>query len=360
MSRNGQVYIVSNRISSLPDLVAIVNKYVPDARVCVGHGRMNSEELEHVILDFANYDYDVLISTTIIENGIDISNANTIIINNAHNFGLSDLHQMRGRVGRSNKKAFCYLLSPPLSALPPESRRRLQAVENFSDLGSGIHLAMQDLDIRGAGNLLGAEQSGFISDLGYETYQKILNEAVKELRNDEFRELYVQEMAQGEQLDGADFVDECVLESDLPIYFSEEYVPTSAERMLLYRELDGLETDEQTTQFRKRMEDRFGPIPPEGQALIDVVKLRRLGKRFGAERMVLKNHRMRLYLVDRLDSPFYQSDVFGKMISYVFSHSAQCAMDQKTGHQCFLAREVDSVQQAIRVLEMMDKESPKL
>ena len=360
MSRNGQVYIVSNRISSLPDLVAIVNKYVPDARVCVGHGRMNSEELEHVILDFANYDYDVLISTTIIENGIDISNANTIIINNAHNFGLSDLHQMRGRVGRSNKKAFCYLLSPPLSALPPESRRRLQAVENFSDLGSGIHLAMQDLDIRGAGNLLGAEQSGFISDLGYETYQKILNEAVKELRNDEFRELYVQEMAQGEQLDGADFVDECVLESDLPIYFSEEYVPTSAERMLLYRELDGLETDEQTAQFRKRMEDRFGPIPPEGQALIDVVKLRRLGKRFGAERMVLKNHRMRLYLVDRLDSPFYQSDVFGKMISYVFSHSAQCAMDQKTGHQCFLAREVDSVQQAIRVLEMMDKESPKL
>lgn len=360
MSRNGQVYIVSNRISSLPELVAIVNKHVPDARVCVGHGRMNSEELEHVILDFANYDYDVLISTTIIENGIDISNANTIIINNAHNFGLSDLHQMRGRVGRSNKKAFCYLLSPPLSVLPQESRRRLQAVENFSDLGSGIHLAMQDLDIRGAGNLLGAEQSGFISDLGYETYQKILNEAVKELRNEEFKELYVQEMAHGEQLDGADFVDECVLESDLPLYFSEEYVPTSTERMLLYRELDGLETDKQIDLFRQRMEDRFGVIPPEGQALIDVVKLRRLGKRFGAERMVLKNHRMRLFLVDRLDSPFYQSDVFGKMISYVFSHSARCSMDTYSGHQCFYVREVDSVQQAIKVLEMMDKESPKL
>ena len=360
MSRNGQVYIVSNRISSLPDLVALVNKYVPDARVCVGHGRMDSEELEHIILDFANYDYDVLISTTIIENGIDISNANTIIINNAHNFGLSDLHQMRGRVGRSNKKAFCYLLSPPLSLLPPESRRRLQAVENFSDLGSGIHLAMQDLDIRGAGNLLGAEQSGFISDLGYETYQKILNEAVKELRNEEFKELYEQEMAQGEQLDGTDFVDECLLECDLPLYFSEEYVPTGTERMLLYRELDGLETDEQIAQFRKRMEDRFGPIPPEGQALIEVVRLRRLGKHFGTERMVLKNHRMRLYLVDRLDSPFYQSDVFGKMIAYVFSHSAQSTMEQHNGHQCFLARDVDSIEQAIKVLEMIDKENPKL
>ncbi|MBQ0020252.1 MAG: transcription-repair coupling factor [Bacteroidales bacterium] len=360
MSRNGQVYIVTNRISSLPELVAVVNKHVPDARVCVGHGRMNSEELEHVILDFSNYDYDVLISTTIVENGIDIPNANTIIINNAHTFGLSDLHQMRGRVGRSNKKAFCYLLSPPLGLLPAESRRRLKAVENFSDLGSGIHLAMQDLDIRGAGNLLGAEQSGFIGDLGYETYQKILNEAVHELRNDEFRELYEKDIEQGEKVDGADFVDDCLLESDLQLFFSEQYVPTSAERMLLYRELDGLETDEQISQFRKRMEDRFGPIPPEGQALIDVVKLRRLGKYFGATRIVLKNRRMRMFLVDELASPYYQSDVFGKMISYCFSHAAQCGMDTKGGHQCFYSRDVNSVQQAIKLLEMMERESPKL
>ena len=351
MSRNGQVYIVTDRIASLTDLVAVVNNHVPDARVCVGHGRMASDELEKVIVDFANYDYDVLISTTIIENGIDISNANTIIINHAHNFGLSDLHQMRGRVGRSNKKAFCYLLAPPLSVLPQESRRRLQAVENFSDLGSGIHLAMQDLDIRGAGNLLGAEQSGFISDLGYETYQKILNEAVKELRNDEFQELFEEEMKRGEKLDGSEFIDECQLDSDLQVFFSEEYVPTSTERMLLYRELDGLETDDQIEQFRQRMLDRFGPIPEEGEELIRVVKLRRLGRYFGAERIVLKKNRMRLYLISNQDSPFYQGDVFGRMISFTFSHGHQCGMEVYNGHQCFYARDINSVKEAIELLE---------
>ena len=360
MSRNGQVFIVTNRIANLTDLVALVNKYVPDARVCVGHGRMNSEELEKVILDFANYDYDVLISTTIVESGIDIPNANTIIINNAQNFGLSDLHQMRGRVGRSNKKAFCYLLAPPLSSLPAEARRRLQAVENFSDLGSGIHIAMQDLDIRGAGNMLGAEQSGFISDLGYETYQKILSEAVKELRNDEFQELYAEEMKSGKELDGSEFVDECQLDSDLQLYFSEEYVPTSSERMLLYRELDGLETDEQVEQFRKRMVDRFGPIPPEGEELIDVVRLRRLGKHFGSERIVLKNGRMRLFLVNKFDSPFYQGDVFGRMINFTFANGVICGMDVHKEHQCFYANNVNSVREAVQLLERMDKENGKL
>lgn len=360
MSRNGQVFIVTHRIANLTDLVALVNKYVPDARVCVGHGRMDSEELEKVILDFVNYDYDVLISTTIIESGLDIPNANTIIINNAQNFGLSDLHQMRGRVGRSNKKAFCYLLAPPLSLLSQEARRRLQAVENFSDLGSGIHLAMQDLDIRGAGNLLGAEQSGFISDLGYETYQKILNEAVRELRNDEFQEMYQQEMAKGETVDGSDFVDECQLDSDLKLFFSEEYVPTSSERMLLYRELDGLETDEQIGQFRKRMVDRFGPIPPEGEELIRVVQLRRLGRHFGSERIVLKNNRMRLFLVNKFDSPFYQGDVFGKMVNFTFSHGVQCGMDVHHDHQCFYAKGVTSVKEAVDLLLLMDAEKGKL
>lgn len=355
MSRNGQVFIVTNRIASLTDLVALVNKYVPDARVCVGHGRMNSEELEHVMLDFANYDYDVLISTTIIESGLDIPNANTIIINAAHNFGLSDLHQMRGRVGRSNKKAFCYLLAPPLSTLPAESRRRLQAVENFSDLGSGIHIAMQDLDIRGAGNLLGAEQSGFISDLGYETYQKILNEAVKELRNDEFQQLYEQELKSGEQFDGGEFVDECLVESDLQLFFAEEYVPTSSERMLLYRELDGLETDAQIEQFRQRMVDRFGTIPVEGEELIRVVKLRRLGKHFGAERIILKNHRMRLFLIDQMESPFYQGDVFGRMISFTFANGHRCGMEMHNGHQCFVVKDVKSVEQAVAILQQMDE-----
>lgn len=355
MSRNGQVFIVTNRIASLPDLVGLVNKYVPDARVCVGHGKMNSEELEHVMLDFANYDYDVLISTTIIESGLDIPNANTIIINAAHNFGLSDLHQMRGRVGRSNKKAFCYLLAPPLSSLPAESRRRLQAVENFSDLGSGIHIAMQDLDIRGAGNLLGAEQSGFISDLGYETYQKILNEAVKELRNDEFQQLYEQELKSGEQFDGTEFVDECLVESDLQLFFADEYVPTSSERMLLYRELDGLESDAQIEQFRQRMIDRFGVIPNEGEELIRVVKLRRLGKHFGAERIILKNHRMRLFLIDQMESPFYQGDVFGKMISFTFANAHRCGMEMHNGHQCFLVRDVKTVEQAVSILQQMDE-----
>ena len=238
MSRNGQVFIVNNRIASLYDLEAMIRKRIPDVRICIGHGRMASEELEKVILDFANYDYDVLISTTIIESGIDIPNANTIIINGAHNFGLSDLHQMRGRVGRGNKKAFCYLLAPPLSSLTQEARRRLQAIENFSDLGSGIHIAMQDLDIRGAGNLLGAEQSGFIADLGYETYQKILAEAIKELKNEEFNDLYEEELAQGKELGGETFVEECSLESDLRMSFPETYVPSSSERMLLYRELE--------------------------------------------------------------------------------------------------------------------------
>ncbi len=355
MSRNGQVYIVTNRIASLSDLVAIVNKYVPDARVCVGHGRMNSEELEHVILDFANYDYDVLISTTIIENGIDISNANTIIVCNAQNFGLSDLHQMRGRVGRSNKKAFCYLLSPPLSLLPPEARRRLQALENFSDLGSGIHLAMQDLDIRGAGNLLGAEQSGFISDLGYETYQKILNEAVKELRNDEFRELYEQELQQGRQVDGTDFVDECLIDSDLEMFFHEDYVPTSSERMLLYRELDGLESDEQIEQFRQRMIDRFGALPEPAEELVRVVKLRRLGKHFGAERIVLKQGRMRLFFVSNSDSPFYQSPVFGQVISFASVNVRLCKLEPQSGHNTFKVDGIHSVAEAIAMLERISK-----
>ena len=353
MSRNGQVFIVNNRISGLPELEEIVHKYVPDARVAVGHGQMHPEDLEKVMMDFAAYDYDVLISTTIIESGLDIPNANTIIICGAHNFGLSDLHQMRGRVGRSNKKAFCYLLAPPLGALPTESRRRLQAIENFSDLGSGIHIAMQDLDIRGAGNLLGAEQSGFIADLGYETYQKILSEAVKELKNDEFKELYAQQVASGEVTSGEAFVDECQLESDMQMSFPDTYVPGSTERMLLYRELDGLETDEAVEAFRRRLIDRFGPIPEEGEELIRVVRLRRLGKYFGAERVMLKNGRLRLYFVKDDDSPFFQSPAFGQCISYFSLHAADCQLDEVKGRRSMLIRGINSVKSACEALEEM-------
>ena len=285
MSRNGQVFFVNNRIQNLQELKTLIQRNIPDCRVCIGHGQMKPEELEKIIYDFVNYDYDVLLATTIIESGIDIPNANTIIINAAQNFGLSDLHQMRGRVGRSNRKAFCYLLAPPLTSLTPEAKRRLQAIENFSDLGSGIHIAMQDLDIRGAGNMLGAEQSGFIADLGYETYQKILAEAVKELKEDEFSELYQEELqaAGEEKISGEDFVSECQVESDLELLFPNEYIPSSSERMLLYRELDSLELDKDLTDFKSRLEDRFSKVPPEGEELLRIVPLRRLAKRLGAE-----------------------------------------------------------------------------
>ena len=354
MSRNGQVFLVTNRISNLAELEMLVRKYVPDARVAIGHGQMPSEQLENIIMDFVNYDYDVLICTTIIESGVDIPNVNTIIVNNAHHFGLSDLHQMRGRVGRSNKKAFCYLLAPPMSALTVEARRRLQAIENFSELGSGIHIAMQDLDIRGAGNLLGAEQSGFIADLGYETYQKILSQAVNELRNDEFADLMTQEAQVGMDVDGGTaYVDECQLESDLSMSFSEVYVPTVTERMLLYRELDALEREEDVQAFRARMNDRFGPIPSEGEELIRVVSLRRLGKYFGCEKIILKARRMKMFFLANPQSPFFQSRAFGQVIAFSMANGHRCHVDQ-TNERCTLQiQEVPSVQMAVELLEQM-------
>ena len=353
LSRNGQVFFVNNRISNLPDLEALIHKHVPDARVAIAHGQMPPEALENIMIGFANYDYDVLLSTTIIESGLDIPNANTIIINSAQNFGLSDLHQMRGRVGRSNKKAFCYLLSPPLSSLNIDARRRLQAIENFSDLGSGIHIAMQDLDIRGAGNLLGAEQSGFIADLGYEAYQKILSQAVKELRNDEFQDLYKEEVKAGNITSGTDFVEECIIESDLPMSFSEEYVPTSSERMLLYRELDGLERDEDVDQFRQRMIDRFGPVPPEGEELIGVVKLRRLGRYFGCERITLKTGRMRMQFISNSESAFYDSEAFHQVIAFATTNAHICRVDNSKNQFKLLISDVKSVEQANALLSQM-------
>ena len=353
MSRNGQVFFVNNRISNLPDLEALIHKHVPDARVAIAHGQMPPETLENIMMAFANYDYDVLLSTTIIESGLDIPNANTIIINGAQSFGLSDLHQMRGRVGRSNKKAFCYLLSPPLSALNIDARRRLQAIENFSDLGSGIHIAMQDLDIRGAGNMLGAEQSGFIADLGYEAYQKILSEAVKELRNEEFQDLYKEEVKAGNITGGTEFVEECVIESDLQMSFSEEYVPTSSERMLLYRELDSLERESDVEQFRQRMTDRFGPIPPEGEELIRVVKLRSLGRYFGCERIQLKQGRMRLQFVSNPTSPFYDSEAFRKVIAFATTNAHICRVDNSKEQFRLLVTDVTSVEQANALLSQM-------
>ena len=350
MSRNGQVYIVNNRISDLQRLKETILKYIPDARIAIGHGQMKPEELEHIILDFANYDYDVLISTTIVENGIDIPNANTIIINSAQYFGLSDLHQMRGRVGRGNRKAFCYLLAPPLSALNQESRRRLEALENFSDLGSGINIAMQDLDIRGAGNMLGAEQSGFIADLGYETYQKILSQAVTELKNDEFSEIYKEEIKSGE-MTGEDFVDDCSVESDIEMYFPDQWVPTDSERMLLYRELDNLKNDDELARYRQRLIDRFGEIPQVANELMNVVPLRRKAKQLGCERLMLKMGRMTMFFVSNPNSPYYQSQAFDSILNYIASNPRRCNIRENNGKRSLVVNDVKTVEDAIVVFE---------
>ena len=350
MSRNGQVFFVNDRISNLPEIASLITKYVPDARVAIGHGQMSPEELEKILIGFMNYDYDVLLSTTIVENGIDISNANTIIINDAHRFGLSDLHQMRGRVGRSNRKAFCYLLAPPKSVLTPEARRRLEALENFSELGSGFNLAMQDLDIRGAGNLLGAEQSGFMEDLGYETYQKILNQAVTELKNDEFADMYAEEMAAGNNLTGDAFVEDCAVESDLEMYFPDTYVPGSAERMLLYRELDNIDNDDELDAYRQRLIDRFGAIPHEGEELLQVVALRRYGKSLGCEKIILKQGRMQMQFVSNPNSAYYRSATFGKVLDFIAANARRCNLKEVNGKRSMVVSGVPTVGEAVKVL----------
>lgn len=356
MSRGGQVFFVNDRIAGLAPIAEMIHKYVPDCRVGIGHGQMSPEELEKIVMGFMNYDYDVLLSTTIVENGIDISNANTIIINDAHRFGLSDLHQMRGRVGRSNRKAFCYLLAPPLANLTADARRRLEALETFSELGSGFSIAMQDLDIRGAGNLLGAEQSGFMEDLGYETYQKILTQAVTELKNDEFQDLYAEQIAQGEAISGDDFVDDCAVESDLEMYFPDNYVPGSSERMLLYRELDNIERDEELEAYRQRLIDRFGPVPRQGEELMLVVPLRRVGRRLGCEKIILRQGRMQMQFVSNTQSAFYQSAAFGRVINYIGYHPRRCNLKEKNGKRSMVVSQVASVKEAVETLKDIDEE----
>jgi transcription-repair coupling factor (superfamily II helicase) len=348
MSRNGQVYFVNPRINDLKRIADMIHAHVPDARIAIGHGQMKPDELEEIIFDFVNYDYDVLLSTTIIENGIDIPNANTIIINGAHHFGLSDLHQMRGRVGRGNRKAYCYLLAPPLADLPQESRRRLEALETFSELGSGIQIAMQDLDIRGAGNLLGAEQSGFIADLGYETYQKILNQAMQELREEE----HVDDVRQSNSHHQRPIVEvDTVVDTDLALYFPDNYVPSDSERMLLYRELDNLHTDEQLKAYRSRLIDRFGPIPHEGEELMSVVPLRRLAGRLGCEKLMLKQGRMTLFFISNPDSPFYQSVAFDTILQFVAVNPRRCQFRDMNGKRSLLFTNIPTVESAFLLLK---------
>ena len=350
MSRNGQVFFVNDRISNLPEIAGLIRKYVPDARVAIGHGQMKPEELEKILMGFINYDYDVLLSTTIVENGIDISNANTIIINDAHRFGLSDLHQMRGRVGRGNRKAFCYLLAPPKSVLTQEARRRLEALETFSELGSGFNRSMQDLDIRGAGNLLGAEQSGFMEDLGYETYQKILNQAVTELKNDEFSEIYEEDMAGGREITGDEFVEDCAIESDLEMYLPDQYVPSSSERMLLYRELDNIKDDAGLQKYRSELEDRFGAVPREGLELMQVVPLRRLGRSLGCEKIMLRQGQMRMQFVSNPMSAYYKSKAFDSVLNYIGRNPRRCNLKEVAGKRMMIVSAVPSVEEAVNVL----------
>lgn len=344
LARDGQVFFVHNRVQNIQEVCNMITSYVPGVRVGVAHGQMEGHKLEKVMLDFIDEKYDVLLCTTIIEAGLDIPNANTIIINEAQNYGLSDLHQLRGRVGRSNKKAFCYLLSPPLSVLSDEAQKRLRALEDFSDLGSGFNIALRDLDIRGAGNLLGAEQSGFINDIGFETYHKILDEAILELKETEFKDIFENDIKDKK------FVQDCIFESDLEILLPNEYVASSAERISLYTELDHIQNEEGLTRFRSNISDRFGTIPSQTEDLINTVRLRWIARDLGFEKIMLKRKTMTAYLVSNQESEYYQTDTFIKIIRYATSHPMRCKVKEANGKNVFYIESINNVAEALKVI----------
>ena len=346
ISRGGQVYFVNNRVKNIQEVSGMITRLVPDARVCIGHGQMDGKQLEDVMAQFIEGAFDVLVATTIIESGIDISNANTMIINDAHQFGLSDLHQLRGRVGRSNKKAFCYLLAPPISLLPDESRKRLQAIEQFSDLGSGIQIAMRDLDIRGAGDLLGGEQSGFISELGFEMYQKILSEAVQELKEESFAELFEEERKADRR-----YVTEAAIETDFALMIPDHYVNDIPERISLYRELDNLDHESELASFKERLEDRFGPLPQETEDLIDTIRLRWLAEFLGMEKIVLKGGKLIAAFIANEESSFFQGATFARILNYLKHHAKDTKMYQRNGALRMSIEGIQSTLAALRVLE---------
>ncbi len=354
VARNGQVFFLHNRIQNIYEVEETIKRIVPGVSTVVAHGRLEGQKLEKVMLDFIQGNYDVLVATTIIESGLDIPNANTIIINHAENYGLSDLHQLRGRVGRSNKKAFCYLLSPPLATISPESRRRLKAIEEFSDLGSGFNIAMQDLDIRGAGNLLGAEQSGFIADIGFETYHRILNEAILELRQEEFSGIFPEEkQAVAETFPTMRFTQDCQIDTDMELLFPQEYIPGTTERMLLYRELDNIENKMQLEQFQKGLEDRFGKLPVQTRELLDVVKLRWKALELGMEKIILKENKMICYFVADQQSPFYRSALFLKIVQFVQKNNSKGNMREINHKLTLIFPHVPNVETAGYILEQM-------
>ena len=340
ISRGGQVYFVHNRIENIKEVAGLIQRLCPDAKIGTGHGQMEGKKLEELMLSFMENEFDVLVSTTIIESGLDIPNANTIIINNANNFGLSDLHQMRGRVGRSNKKSFCYLLAPPTYSLTADARKRLNALEQFSELGSGFNISMRDLDIRGAGDLLGAEQSGFISDIGFEMYQKILDEAINELKEEEFKELYDDDDKEKE------FVDECQLDTDMEILIPNDYVNSISERLKLYNELSSLSEEEQLIEYEAKLIDRFGPLPTEVQELILSLRLRWIGKTLGFQRISLKKRKSNRIFPPQ-ENPYFQSVTFGKVLEYFKKNHKNCEMKELKGKLIFRIKNVKSIQEAI-------------
>ena len=348
LARDGQVFFVHNRVQNIQNVCDMITSYVPGVRVGVAHGQMEGSKLEQIMLDFIDEKYDVLLSTTIIEAGLDIPNANTIIINEAQNFGLSDLHQLRGRVGRSNKKAFCYLLAPPISTLSDEAHKRLRAIEDFSDLGSGFNIALRDLDIRGAGNLLGAEQSGFINDIGFETYHKILDEAILELKETEFKDIFENELKDKK------FVSECVFESDLEILIPNEYVESSAERISLYTELDHIQNEEGLIRFTNNITDRFGQVPPQTEDLLNTMRLRWLARDLGFEKITLKHKVMTAYLVSNQESEYYQTDTFMKIIRFAGANQRRCKVKELNGKNIVYIDAVTNVGEALKVLRTID------
>jgi len=348
VSRGGQVYFVHNRVANIKDVAGMIQRLCPDVRIGIGHGQMDGRELENVMAKFIEGGYDVLVATTIIESGIDISNANTILINEAHKFGLSDLHQLRGRVGRSNRKAFCYLMAPPLSVLSAESRKRLQALEQFSDLGSGVHIAMRDLDIRGAGDLLGAEQSGFISDIGFDMYQRILADAVRELKEEQFNELFEEE-----RRETGNYVEETVLETDLGLLIPDSYVSDIPERINLYRELDGIDSEHELEGFMVKMEDRFGPMPKETTELLLTIKLRWLSRILGMEKVILKSDKLIAAFVTEEDSPYFKGPMFARVLNYLKHNTRDASMYQRNGALRLRIQNVMSVGHVLGVFEDM-------
>lgn len=329
---------------------AMLQGLCPDLSIGYAHGQLEGHELEERIMDFIDKKYDVLVCTNIVESGVDIPNVNTIIVNNAHQFGLSDLHQLRGRVGRSNKKAFCYLLAPPMSTLPADSRKRLQTLEQFSDLGSGFQIAMRDLDIRGAGNLLGGEQSGFMAEIGFEMYQKILEEAIRELKRTSFKELFKEEISKQD-----DYVSDCTIDTDLEILIPDSYVESIAERLSLYSRLDNCEKEEELQDFHKEMIDRFGPMPAQVEDLFTTVRCRWRAVEIGFEKMTLKQDTLRCYFINRPDSPYFESELFKRVLAYLQSGTNKARLKQAGKNFLLVVENMKDMEAMLRFLDGMHK-----